>query len=377
MLDGALLLGVTGLGFVDLAAGNDGASIPASPVVSLLVISFVALRRRWPVGTMAATVALILAVALRRATGVGVAAWDPLAGPVAALSIMVAPMIRRQPQPMALAAGLAGAAAAISVLLRPVDEAVLLAIPVAGTYLTGVVVGLYLRDLERRQRAAADGARHHERLDLARELHDLVAHEVAGIVVRAQAAQVVAGRDPTAAGSALDQIEVAGKDALAAMRRVVGALRDADAEPGIATTAPPVGLGELPGLVSASTAVGLTVDLHVDPAATRAVPGAVAASAHRIVQESLTNVRRHAQGATRAWVDLRLRSGDLVVTINDDGHRLAGNRAAPAGFGLVGMQERAQALGGTLHAGPVDPPAHGWEVQALLPLGSPAAGGRR
>jgi signal transduction histidine kinase len=111
------------------------------------------------------------------------------------------------------------------------------------------------------------------------------------------------------------------------------------------------------------------VRLVVDPAARETVSTTVAASAHRIVQESLTNARRHAVDATVADVDVRLYGTDLYVTVTDDGHHpVGGPRPDRPGYGLVGMTERAHALGGDLVAGPAAPPAHGWVVQARLPL---------
>jgi signal transduction histidine kinase len=104
--------------------------------------------------------------------------------------------------------------------------------------------------------------------------------------------------------------------------------------------------------------------------AAHAAQGAAATSIHRIVQESLTNVHRHASEPTRAEVDVCVVGTQLVVTVTDDGRQAADpdRTLVGAGFGLVGMAERAHALAGTLTAGPVDPPAHGWRVQATLPV---------
>ena len=180
---------------------------------------------------------------------------------------------------------------------------------------------------------------------------------------------MVADRDPTAAGTALVRIEGAGKEALDAMRRLVGSLREADGTEGAAPIAPPVGLAGLDDLVAATEGTGLAVRLQVDDAARQGVPTTVAASAHRIVQESLTNARRHAVDATGALVDVRLDAGDLLVSITDDGRQpVGGPRNDRPGYGLVGMTERAHALGGDLVAGPVAPPAHVWSVWARLPL---------
>ncbi|QXC59769.1 sensor histidine kinase [Aquihabitans sp. G128] len=378
VVDAGLLLGVTLLVLADLyvlyvAEGSTSRRALAHLAVSATAIPVVAVRRRWPLGSMLAAVAVILVASYEHDLLAPRYSVAPFFAPVAALGAVTTPVIRRQPVGAAITAGISGALATFSLVRAPAYgvDVLLLAILFGGTYVIGVGAGVYLRDLDRQQLVAAETARLDERMDLARELHDLVAHYVTGIVVQAQAARVVADRDPDAAGHALDQIEGAGKDALTAMRRLVGSLRN---EGATAPTAPPVGLAGLDDLVSASSTLGLHVDLHVSEDAHTQVPGAVAASAHRIVQESLTNVRRHAEAATRAEVDVRVHGGALVVTVTDDGHQPIGGRSGAPGYGLVGMQERAHALGGTLVAGSIDPPAHGWRVQAVLPLDAPAAG---
>jgi signal transduction histidine kinase len=212
-----------------------------------------------------------------------------------------------------------------------------------------------------------------------------VAHYVTGIVVQAQAAQVIADRDPAAAGAALVRIEGAGRDALDAMRTMVGSLRGATDAGADVPTAPPAGLATVDGLAGLedladrSRAAGLPVSVTVAPGAAQAARGATATSVHRIVQESLTNVHRHAVEPTAARVDVEVGGGHLVVTVTDDGRQPVGTADATldrtadrtvvgAGFGLIGMAERAHALRGTLTAGPVAPPGQGWQVRAALPL---------
>lgn len=382
VVDAGLLLGIGLLVLLDLFATQQvgGPEVLALAKLSLSASALVAvaLRRRWPVATLAAMVAVVLIGSLghRQLGDDDYGYWYPLFAPIAALGALATPVIRRQALPVAVSAGLAGAVAILSLANSSNDrnEMVLFAVLFGGTYVIGVGTGVYLRDLDRQQDAAAEAARVDERMDLARELHDLVAHYVTGIVVQAQAARVVAGHDPAAAGEALEQIEGAGKDALGAMRRLVGSLRNDD--DGAAPIAPPVGLAGLDDLVGASATLGLPVDLTIAEDAHHQLPGAVAASAHRIVQESLTNARRHAVDATRARVDVRLDRRHLLVTIDDDGRQpVGGTPPDRRGYGLIGMQERAQALGGTLTAGLLDPPAHGWRVQARLPLDLPGSRG--
>ncbi|HMJ75386.1 MAG TPA: histidine kinase [Iamia sp.] len=299
----------------------------------------------------------------------------PKIAPMVAVAALSTTAVRRLRVPWAATAVAAGALTVLTVSTWPMEPMVriLFTLGAGGVWALGVGGGLYLRHLDDSQVQAAHDARRAERLDLARELHDLVAHYVTGIVVQAQAAQVVADRDPTAAGAALDRIEGAGRDALGAMRTLVGSLRAEDED---APTAPPPGLVALDGLaglsdlVERSRATGLPVTVTVTPDAARAAHGAAATSIHRIVQESLTNVHRHAAEPTRAEVDVRLVGTHLVVTVTDDGRQAgdADRTLVGAGFGLVGMAERAHALAGSLTAGPLDPPAHGWRVQATLPV---------
>lgn len=299
----------------------------------------------------------------------------PPTAPVVAIAALSTTAVRRLPIPWAAVAAAMGAVAVGSVATWPMEPVaqVLYGLGAGGAWTLGVGVGLYLRHLDDAQVRAADDARRAERLDLARELHDLVAHYVTGIVVQAQAAQVVAGRDPGAAGEALERIEGAGRDALGAMRTLVGSLRGADDD---APTAPPAGLVALDGLAGLSDlaersrAAGLPVTIAVTADAAWAAQGAAATSIHRIVQESLTNVHRHAVEPTRAEVDVRLVGTHLVVTVTDDGRQATDpdRTLAGAGFGLIGMAERAHALAGTLAAGPVAPPEQGWRVQATLPV---------
>ncbi|MCY0935317.1 sensor histidine kinase [Streptomyces sp. H34-S4] len=219
-----------------------------------------------------------------------------------------------------------------------------------------------------------------ERLELARELHDLVAHHVTGIVVEARAARytkVSAER----AGEILGRIETAGDEALGSMRRLVKILRegaeDSDAETGkgagtgkgrSAGTAPVAGLREIRGLTERFAATGPPVVLYVEEGLEARLPADVAATAHRIVLEALTNIGKHAATATAVRVGLRTVPAGLEVRIADDGGRPArlSENARGGGYGLVGMAERAEALGGSLTAGPA--PEGGWLVTALLPL---------
>lgn len=367
LVDLGLLAGITLIGFFDvLSASNDGFRAVIGIGSCVLALLMVAVRRRRPLEAMAVMILVVLANTATR----GSYQWYPLVAPVAALGALAMPVVRRQSATTAALAASAGAVA-VGTMLMPAGslyEWLVLFTLLGGTYAIGVGAGIYLRDLDRQRRVAAESARHEERMDLARELHDLVAHYVTGIVVQAQAAQVVPGQDGDTARRALEQIEDAGKAALTAMRGLVGSLRDGGEQP-TGPLAPPVGLAGLDGLAAACRSLGIPVDLRVDQLAAHQVSGAVAGSTHRIVQEALTNVQRHATGASRVTVDVTVIDDHLVTTVTDDGRLpIGGPLLDRRGYGLIGMAERAHTLAGSLAAGPVDPPGHGWRVEARLPL---------
>ncbi|MFD4869002.1 sensor histidine kinase [Streptomyces sp. NPDC058412] len=233
-----------------------------------------------------------------------------------------------------------------------------------------VVVGAYslLLRLQSAQRVRdLHAVRTAERLELARELHDLVAHHVTGIVVEARAARfthVSAER----AGEIFGRIETAGDEALVSMRRLVKILRENDDGSTAATTAPVAGLAEIRGLTERFARTGPPVALSIENGLEDRLPAHVAATAHRIVLEALTNIGKHAATATAVRVGLRIVPAGLELRIaNDGGHPATlSENARGGGYGLAGMAERAEALGGSLTAGPT--PEGGWLVTATLPL---------
>jgi signal transduction histidine kinase len=198
-----------------------------------------------------------------------------------------------------------------------------------------------------------------EQARIARELHDVIAHSVAVIVVQAAAADDVFDERPDQARAALRSIEHAGRDALAELRRLLGGVRAETAAP----EDPQPGLDRLDELAEPLRAGGLDVVVRREgnPAA---LPAGVDLSAYRIVQEALTNTLRHAR-ATSAEVIVRYGADAVEVDVRDDGHPTAPADGA-GGRGLVGMRERASLLGGTLEAGPL--PRGGYRVHARLPL---------
>ncbi|MFF4116965.1 sensor histidine kinase [Streptomyces sp. NPDC001714] len=196
-----------------------------------------------------------------------------------------------------------------------------------------------------------------ERLRIARELHDVLAHSISVINVQAGMGLALLDSDPEQARSALTTIKAASKEALGEVRQVLDTLR----APGDAPRAPAPGLGRLPELVEQAASAGLAVAVTGEPP--RLAPGADLA-AFRIVQEALTNVVRHS-GSRHARVRLEHGGGELRLLIDDDGPA-TGADAGGSGNGLAGMRERAAALGGTIEAG--RRADGGFRVLAVLPL---------
>jgi len=240
-------------------------------------------------------------------------------------------------------------------------------------------------DLWQRQRREI---RTQERLALARELHDTVAHHVSAIAVQAQARGVIVRTQPAQAAQMLTAIEAEATRTLAEMRAMVRVLREDDGVDGResgredgrgrgdgreggrgdgrgderAAYSPLPGVADLPELARADATPAVDVSLT---GAVTGLPRSVDAAVYRIAQEALTNALRHARSATHVAIDLS-RAGDSVrLRVTDDGLTHPGSVASP-GFGLTGMAERAHLLGGSLHAGPA--PHGGWVVEAVLPV---------
>jgi signal transduction histidine kinase len=230
--------------------------------------------------------------------------------------------------------------------------------------------------VERAERAEADREREgrrraeEERLRIARELHDVVAHTMVAVNVHMNVASQAFGSHPDAAERALAQARASSKEALAELRAAVAVLR-AGRPPGEAEpTAPAPGLDRVGELVVSARSAGVDVTLD-DATGGAAVPAVVGLAAYRIVQESLANVVRHAR-ATAARVRLAVEGPALVVEVTDDGVGPPPPAGGPdtGGFGLVGMAERAAVLGGSLAHG--RRPGGGFRVRATLPTGGPA-----
>ena len=220
-------------------------------------------------------------------------------------------------------------------------------------------------ELERAREELARRAVPEERLRLARELHDVVAHAMSVIAVQSGVGAHVANSRPGEVGKALAAIEVTSRAALTELRRLLGVLRQ-DGDPQ-ASLAPVPGLANLDVLLAEVAEAGLAVRLQVE-GAPAPLPAGLDLSAYRIVQEALTNVIKHA-GPAHAQVTIRYRDQEVAVEVIDDGRgvgAVAGDGRRGTGHGLIGMRERVAAFGGDLGVGPR--PGGGFRVAARLPL---------
>ncbi|MFJ7168495.1 sensor histidine kinase [Streptomyces globosus] len=341
----------------------------AEPGVLLAAVSFLVAAltvRRAPLATLA----------LMLASDVGVAFLHPTPAltsvPVLAAAGALGRVAAARPRRTALAA--VGATVLVVLLVqaaRPVEAGP--AVVLAQGQLPVVVLAWLIGDSVRRSReaaaqahaAATEQALTDERLRIARELHDMVAHSIGIVAIQAGVGSRVIDTRPDQARDALQAIEATSRETLSSLRRTLVALRRG----GPAPLAPAPGLDGLERLAATTAGdTGLRIDVAVS-GRRRPLPQDVELAAYRIVQEALTNTVRHAR-ARRCRVGVAYGDGALALDITDDG------RGSPAqdggsGFGITGMRERAALLGGSLDAGPR--PAGGFRVAAVLPLPATAS----
>lgn len=359
-----LLAGILGVaGLVEVALGAVPGHISVASL-SLLVMSTALMTRR--LRPRLCLVLVLLALAVQSLLGVPVNAQVmtiPFVG-VAAYSVG-AHLDRR-----ASATGLAIGAALVSVAIAvagSVDYGFGLLL-VTGPWIAGVLVRARhsaereaVAGAQLRARQAADD----ERERIARELHDIVSHGLSAMVVQAAAAAELVEHSPDAARKAMHEVQTTGAAAMMEMRHMLGLMRGHED----AGRRPQPDLHDVHELVSAEQAAGRSVRLTVRGAA-RELPRGLALSVFRIVQESLTNVRKHAHGSC-CEVIIDYGSAELEVEVLDDGIGAPG--PTPPGFGIIGMGERARLYGGTLDARPRSP-ERGWMVRARFPLEQDAVG---
>ncbi|MER7519944.1 sensor histidine kinase [Streptomyces sp. NPDC126499] len=363
-MDGGIAVGVAAALLVTGLAGQRPASAPDLDALgyALLTVGGLALvaRRRAPVAVL--TVTALSAVGYQ-AAGFDVAAVAFLFAVYAAVraghravTVATSVVVLALLPLAALVSGLHDTGEAFAQARGALEIAWLVAAGAAGEA---------LRQAERRadeaERTREETARRRadeERLHIARELHDALTHQISVIKVQAEVAVHVARRRGEEVPEALLAIQTAGREASRELRATLEALRDDD-------TAPPRGLGDVPGLVARARGMGLDATLTTD-GPRHDLPAAVDRTVYRIVQESLTNVARHAD-ATTVSVRVACRPDAVVIRVDDDGRNTPGTAPAPVpGLGLLGMRERVTALGGRVTAAPR--PEGGFTVQAELPV---------
>ncbi|MFG1703247.1 sensor histidine kinase [Nonomuraea sp. M3C6] len=351
----------------------DGMRAPDSFGAVLVVLACVpvALRRRWPLSALCATVVpeTLLAVF---GYGAGISC---LAGLVLLYSVA-------SYRGLAVALGgllvslvtytlgaVAGPARVASWSEHVVVAVVLVAVWGAGRSLR--LRRAYLEELkdraarlERAHAADTRAARAEERSRIARELHDVVAHHVSVMTVQAAAARRVLAADPDLAREALSAIEHTGRLAMTEMRNIVGVLRTDSRADARAELGPQPGVRDLPLLAEQMREAGLSTRLQAE-GEPRPLPAGVDLAAYRLVQEGLTNSLRHAGAGAKAVVTVRYEPHELDVRVEDDGVGAAG-LSTRSGHGLVGIRERVALYGGILSIGPL--PGGGFEVRARFPL---------
>ncbi|MBP5880876.1 MULTISPECIES: sensor histidine kinase [Streptomyces] len=291
-------------------------------------------------GTELIGLLVLLAVAVRRCTP----RWAPVVVVALAVSVFSVPVLRDS---------------------DPGDFSDKTVLELALAFVCGLVLRLY--DVQ--QERTGQLVRQEERLALARDLHDTVAHQVTAIVVQLQAVRHVTGRgtpDPRMLNEMLEAVEHAGGEALTSMRRLVGSMR------GDETPRHPESLGEvLTRIVDEARTPGLPIRLDLGQGLPQDVPTEVTGGLGRVLQEGLTNSRRHARGARTVDVSARVAARYVELVVEDDGQGSAsGGRGSlgrlGGGFGIMGMRERVELLGGTFEAG--HRPEGGWRVHASVPL---------
>ncbi|MEE1942374.1 histidine kinase [Streptomyces sp. TRM 70361] len=334
--------------------------------------------RGLPASAGAAAVVSLGTTAAVRAGQTGATPPDPygLTEPVALLALLALVAWRAAP----VWAAVTAPALIAAVVLRPMaagvkETGVVVAFFFALTAAAALGAGLTVRLVaaDRRRREAA--VRLEQRAEFARDLHDFVAHHVTGIVVQAQGARTVADRKPHLVPPALERIERAGTEALTSMRAMVGMLRGADpgSAPKGAALTPLAGIEEVRSLVAGFAPAGDGDGGGGGRARLRTegefgdLPVEVTSTVHRVVMEALTNVCKHARDCTEVDVRLVRSGGRVTVEVSDDGRsRSALGRSLGGGFGLRGLTERVNMIGGSVRAGPAA--SGGWTVRATLPV---------
>jgi signal transduction histidine kinase len=350
------------------------------PLVAAMTVP-VAFRRKYPVQAFVICGCAVSAAVLTR-SGPG--------GSLLALLVLLYTLAAYRPRQVSvpgLIVCLVGSLVTVAILtphsIGALDVILLSLVVSSGTALVAWVLGDSMRyrrayltaledraaRLERERGTQAQIAAAAERARIARELHDVVAHHVSVMVVQADGAGYALHTEPARAGQALAAISQTGRQALAEMRRLLGVLRSGDEQAGLA---PVPGLDQLRELIDQARDAGMSVSLRLY-GAPRPLSEGAGLAAYRVVQESLTNTRKHGGLAAAAAVTLSYEPDGLLLLVADDGLGAAAATEG-TGHGLTGMRERIEMYGGTVQAGPL--PGGGYQVTARLPYAGATAGQR-
>jgi len=386
LVDVAVAVVVAVLSVVDVASANDvgmrGQRSADALAYALVIAGSLSLfwRRRAPLAVLAIVIAVLIIVYLREYG--------------ALLSVLGLPALyavaaheehrRRAWWAMVVACVAVMLAACVSVLDAEEGFAYLTALSMVAFLAAAMTAGVLIRNRERifvdteRRAAAAEADRlaeaeravASERSRIAREMHDVVAHSMSVVAVQAAAGRAIVHANPDKAADVFARIESVGRESLAELRRMLGVLRDTGA--GDASLSPQPGIADIAGAVAQSSASGVATELVVDGRQRDIAPG-IELAAYRIVQEALTNVRKHAGRTASATVRVSYETHALVVDVSDDGSGAATSLSGiGSGHGLIGMRERVEIYGGEFTAGPRQ--GGGYAVRAVLPIVNNDAG---
>lgn len=339
------------------------------PAGSAATLATLLLRRRFPVA--------VLLVQLLWASGCGAMLSDYT--PLMAMFVAVNALAQRRPADSSLL-GLVACALPFAVYAHTgrgnTQEQITLVVFLMILAGTAWLVGYRTRRTDQRtaeREAGTMAALRAERLRIARELHDIVAHAVNVMVLQSAGARAVLVSDPPRAEAALDVVQDVGRQSMNELRRLLGLLRSVDDD--VLVNDPQHGLADIDGLLANAEATGLTVTRQVRGTPQLLDPS-VGLAAYRLVQEAVTNAIKHAGPRTAIRVGLRWETEHLTVTVQNEApgspRRTPDARPLSTGHGLLGLRERVQTVGGTLHTGPT---GSGFMVQAVLPTAPPQPSG--
>ncbi|MFI9018644.1 sensor histidine kinase [Streptomyces griseus] len=363
--DALVAMGATALDLLGFTLSSQEAQgfVPLTGCL-LMTVSGLALlaRRRAPVLTFATILALGFSVHL---------SWPVGQGLNATTIVALYSVVRVRDAAVYVPAVLVGALLPLAAW-EPWSQSALLKLVGNGTAVlfvvtAGLVMNRWQQEVDAHRRLLAERAVADERRRIAREMHDIVAHHVTTMQLMAGGARANLDRKPEVARDALVTLEGLGRTALHEMRQLLDVLR-ADGDAREVSTAPQPGIADLDRIIAESCAAGLPTEFDVRGATTRQLPGGMQLTVFRVVQEALTNARRHAGSGARTHVRLTYGDHETVVDVRDDGEGMAGGPGPvpPSGYGLIGMRERVALHGGSLSAGRCE--GRGYRVTARLPL---------